>query len=332
MKITTVLFIVAVTLSLIVKASAQLIAYESFTGLTLGNGIPGSGSDSFGWATPWSGAGTTDGHFQIVDATPDLSYQIVGGALLQGGNRALSITTNPKPLASTLFGTRTFPTINTTFYLSFLVRVPVSGTGTDSIDIHLMNGATTVVRFAVRPNNPVPPSAYLWNFTGATGESGAGNALSGDNSKTHLIVIEAKIIGGGSSYLITSFIDPGVTYPGNPGGMGQPGPFNGIGLSVKSTDTAGPTTTVLIDEIRLGYTWSDVVPAATIALVPSVTIERAQKLRWQTQTGKTYQVQYSYDLATWFNLGSTISGNNQIKEVFDSTDADAKKFYRIQVQ
>jgi len=71
-------------------------------------------------------------------------------------------------------------------------------------------------------------------------------------------------------------------------------------------------------------------PAPT--LVPDVAILQAVKLHWQSQTGKTYQVQYSYDLLTWFNLGSTISGNNQIKEVFDSANADAKKFYRIQVK
>ena len=333
MKITTVLFIVAVALSLIVKASAQLIAYESFTGLTLGNGIPGSGSDSFGWATTWTGSGTTDAHYQIVAPTPNLSYQIVSGALLQGGNRALQITTNPEPLASTLIATRTFAPINTTFYISLLVRIPVSGTGTDSIDVHVMSGGSTIRRFAIRPNNPVPPAGYLWSFQGATGESGSAKTISGDNAVTHLVVIEARVTGSGGGFFFTSFIDPSATYPGFPGGLADTATFfDGIGISVSSTDTGGPTTTVILDEIRVGYTWSDVVPAATLALVPSVTIEQAQKLRWQTQTGKTYQVQYSYDLAMWFNLGSTISGNNQIKEVFDSTNADAKKFYRIQVQ
>ena len=324
-------FLVA-AISLFARASAQLIAYESFSDVALGSGISASGSDSFGWTAPWAGAGVTDSHLQIVDPTPDLSYQITGGALLTGGNRALLLTTNPEPLASTLFATRNFPNLNTTFYISFLMRLPISGTGSDSIDIHLMNGTTTVVRFAIRPFNPGPPAGHLWGFTGATGESGSANSLSGDNSKIHLIVIEARLAGSGNSYFINPFVNPGSTYPGLPGGTSKTGPFDRIGLSVRSTDTSGPTTTVLIDEIRIGYTWSDVVPPGPApALVPDVTINQAVKLRWQSQSGKTYQVQYSYDLLNWFNFGATISGNNQVKEVFDSADADAKKFYRIQV-
>lgn len=334
MNTRTLLAILAATVALVARSSAQLIAYESFSGVTLGTGIPASGSDSFGWTAPWTGAGTTDIHYQIVAPTPQLSYQITGGALLQGGNRALSLTTNPEPLATTVLATRTFPAINTTFYISLLVRIPVSGSGTDSIDLHLMNGPTTIIRYAIRPNNPVPPAGYLFAFTGATGESGSADTLSGDNSRTHLIVIEARIAGSGNSHLMHSFVDPVATYPGIPSAVGYgTGSFNGIGLSVRSTDTAGPTTTVLVDEIRIGYTWTDVVPPGPApALVPDVTIAQAVKLRWQTQTGRTYQIQYSYDLTSWFNFGSTISGNNQIKEVFDSADVDAKKFYRIQVQ
>jgi hypothetical protein len=52
---------------------------------------------------------------------------------------------------------------------------------------------------------------------------------------------------------------------------------------------------------------------------------------WFSQSGKLYQVQYSYDLSSWFDLGTAIQGSNQTKDVFDSAD-EAKRFYRIQVQ
>ena len=108
--------------------------------------------------------------------------------------------------------------------------------------------------------------------------------------------------------------------------------FDGISLNIASSDSAGPSTTVILDEFRLGYTWVDVVlPPAISVLVPDVAIAPAIKLHWQSQTGKIYQVQYSYDWATWFTLGSAISGYNQMKEVFDSTDPSAKKYYRVQV-
>ncbi|NBC66716.1 MAG: hypothetical protein GVY07_13800 [Bacteroidetes bacterium] len=124
-----------------------------------------------------------------------------------------------------------------------------------------------------------------------------------------------------------------ITYQGPSGGSGHSGPFDGIGLSVSSTDTGGPSTTVLIDEIKIGYTWNDVVlQAPDSELVPDVSIEQAIVLRWQSQTDKSYQVQYSYDMDTWFDLGSVVSGNNQIKELFDAIDQDAKKFYRIEVK
>lgn len=330
-KIIVIISFVGISLA---TSSAQLIAYEPFAGLTIGTGISGSAVGAFGWTGPWAGAGTSDNHFQITDPTPDLSYQIVSGTLLQGGDRALILTTNPEPLASPIMVTRSFAPINTTFYISLLLRLSSSGTGSDSIDIHLLRDDVTIVRFPIRPENPGPPAGVLWNVTGLNEPSGSPQGTFSDNAKTFLVVIEAKVAGANPSYWVNAFVNPGITYPGLPASSGrQTDYFNGIGLSVRSTDTAGPTTTVILDEIRIGYTWGDVVPPNPVpALVPDVLIAQAAKIRWQSQTGKTYQIQYSYDLITWFNFGTAVSGNNQIKEVFDSADSDAKKFYRIKIQ
>lgn len=107
--------------------------------------------------------------------------------------------------------------------------------------------------------------------------------------------------------------------------------FDTVGIKISSTDTGGPTTTAIIDELKVGYSWNDVVPQSPQSLVPTVTINPAANLQWQTQTGHTYQPQYSYDLSTWFNLGSSITGDGTIKSIFDSNTSQAKKFYQVQI-
>jgi hypothetical protein len=68
-------------------------------------------------------------------------------------------------------------------------------------------------------------------------------------------------------------------------------------MSVSSEDTGGPSTSLAIDEIRVGYTWNDVVPPSTTqAVVPQLSIAPAVAVNWQSRTNKTYQPQRSYDL------------------------------------
>ena len=150
-------FLPAVLLPIV--ASAQLISYESFTGLSIGSGLTGSGTDAFGWTTSnWSGG--TDARFQIVDPTPDLTYQPIGGALVNGSNRAVQLSTNPEPVPGTgLVATRSIPPQNATFYISFLVRPIAIGSGSDSLNIRLNSGATFLARLALKPE---PGQQYLY--------------------------------------------------------------------------------------------------------------------------------------------------------------------------
>lgn len=70
------------------------------------------------------------------------------------------------------------------------------------------------------------------------------------------------------------------------------------------------------------------------AVGPEVAISLAVRLRWPSESGKTYQPIYSYDPNgnTWSNLGSPLAGTGQLMEIFDSTESGPKKFYRIQIQ
>lgn len=99
----------------------------------------------------------------------------------------------------------------------------------------------------------------------------------------------------------------------------------GIGSSFDYQITNSPGFPVYGSAISINI-MSDPIP------VSGLVITRAVKLRWQTESGKTYQPQYSYDLSAWTNFGSPIPGNDQFMEVFDSTESDQKKFYRIQSQ
>jgi hypothetical protein len=132
-------------------------------------------------------------------------------------------------------------------------------------------------------------------------------------------------------------VNPPATFPSSGGfamskTVSSSSVFNSLGLAISSTDTGGPTTRMAIDEIRLGYTWNDVVPQGPATpLVPDLQITNAVKLKWQSVAGKTYQVQASYDLSAWSNFGSSIQGDGAIKSVFDSADSDAKRFYRVQI-
>jgi hypothetical protein len=73
------------------------------------------------------------------------------------------------------------------------------------------------------------------------------------------------------------------------------------------------------------------------AVGPEVAISLAGlavRLRWPSESGKTYQPIYSYDPNgnTWSNLGSSLAGTGQLMAIFDSTESGPKKFYRVQIQ
>lgn len=307
------------------RAAAQLIAYESFTGLPLGNGLPGTGSDSFGWATGWQGAGTTDPHFQIVSPSPALSFQGTGVMPIQGGNRALQITTSPEPLAAPVLITRDLPALNTTYYVSFLFQMPVVGAGSDRFLLRFMNGSTTAQQFGFGPETSGPM------FYTYAGSSSFGSTISGGSTAMHLLVFQVRSISTPNSYGVDYARDPGTIYSVGLFGASSivSGPMQRIGLSVESIDNGGATTSILIDEIRVGYRWSDVVPATAPVVVPSLEVGSALSLSWFVEAGKSYQLQSSTNLGTWTNIGFqfTGSGNERIHS-FQLEDVVAR-FFRV---
>jgi hypothetical protein len=317
-------------------ALAAPFAFESFRGMSTGSGIAGSGVDAFGWsAAGWTSG--SDTRFQTVDPTPDLGYYISGGATIDGGGSAIQLTTYPEPVPSPLLASRIVAVgQRTTIYFSCLIRPVAVGTGSDSLSVTFSSGSTRLVGLDLKPD--LSQAYFTLGLTSSGSGGGGGTILKLYPGRTYLVVLRITQPST-SSWTYEAWLNPPAAYPGN-------GPlsvtyslsesnlvFDNVGLRIASTDTGGPASTAIFDELLLGFVWSDVVPPGpSPTLVPDVTIQSAAKLRWQTQSGKTYQPQYSYDLNGWFNLGSGISGNGNVKELFDSTDTDAKKFYRIQIQ
>jgi len=116
------------------ESHAQLITSETFSGLT-GTGL--SGNDASGWSdSGWNGG--SDTRFSVINPTTPLSYQITGGALINGGNEALQLTTSPEPDPAGLIAYRSFTNYNTTIYMSWLMRISTVGTGSDTLAIDLL--------------------------------------------------------------------------------------------------------------------------------------------------------------------------------------------------
>ena len=90
--------------------------------------------------------------------------------------------------------------------------------------------------------------------------------------------------------------------------------------------------TMVIDEIRVGHTWNDVVPQTIVPtphLAP-ITINNAVKIEWPSEIGKTYQPKYSFNTKEWFDFGNPVSGTGEALFFLDSPAGDDRKFYRVE--
>ena len=307
---------------------AQLLSYESFSDMPLGN-VSGIGSDSLGWLdSGWGNA--VSPYYQCVDPAPDLAYQFFNSSQsINGGNRALRVTTAPEPTSGTNRAFRTIPAQNTTLHASFLVRVEAVGSGTDAVEFNVGDAVGAVGRVVLTPNLGgtgmhcalIAPNGFSW---------GAGPLLPVGQT-THVVLRLART--SATIYkaqywvngVLSSAFDLDIPVVSN-------AVLSRASVTSFSADTGGPASTVSIDEIRVGYTYNDVLPpAAPPEEVPSVQIEPAMRIRWISEANKTYQPQKSYDLTSWSNFGSARSGNGAPLEFFDSVD-DSKAFYRVIVR
>jgi len=245
---------------LLSESRAQLITSETFSGLA-GTGL--IGSDSSGWSdSGWKGG--SDTRFSVINPTTPLSYQIAGGALLNGGNEALQLTTSPLPDPSGLMAYRSFTNQNATIYMSWLMQVTSSGSANDLLSVDLLNGTNALYSVEFQPSGTPSPTGLLLAKTSSLG--GLAGTLSGNFSTTYFVVAEFTPNGTGNNTFNVWFDPSYNSYNSSnvriqESGLGA-GQLNGIGFSISSTALGGPTTSALFDSLKIGYTWGDVVPLA----------------------------------------------------------------------
>jgi photosystem II stability/assembly factor-like uncharacterized protein len=67
-------------------------------------------------------------------------------------------------------------------------------------------------------------------------------------------------------------------------------------------------------------------------LVPTVQIQRAVEISWQSQAEAVYQVQYSTNMTNWQDIGASMVGDGQPQKFYDGAVQPAKRFYRVQIK
>ncbi len=74
-----------------------------------------------------------------------------------------------------------------------------------------------------------------------------------------------------------------------------------------------------------------------VAPTPKLTVTRSGGtvyISMPTQTGYGYQLQYKNHITDtgWTSLGGSVSGNNSIQSITDSTVVSGQRYYRVEVQ
>jgi len=117
------------------------------------------------------------------------------------------------------------------------------------------------------------------------------------------------------------------------------GAVQGYGSEVSFTPPSsvtlrdGDTVDFVVGNGGNGY-WGDFTGlAATVNFIRpvAVVLYPAVEIGWNTEVGKSYQVQFSTTLRPneWTDLGAPVPGDGEIKYLFDSTRGQSKKYYRV---
>lgn len=269
MKLAILVLLVIGQLGLAPVGHAQLIAYESFAGIPVGSGLSGSGSNATGWTDAgWNNGG--DARFQVVSPAPSLSYQLRGGPLIEGNDRALQLSTNPEPVPGNgVAVTRSIAAQNTTLFVSYLVRPVTIGTGSDAIGLRFYQGTQSRGGFFLRTDDAQSQQYFnfRWDFPLGGGSGGSQtNTPPLYVGQTYLIVLRIRF--PYTDYMVVDlWMNPSAGFVNNPSSSASFSFFqapslmiDGVGFAISSADTGGPASSAIFDELRIGYTWADVVP------------------------------------------------------------------------
>ncbi|MCA9247495.1 MAG: PEP-CTERM sorting domain-containing protein [Planctomycetales bacterium] len=230
-------------------ASATLLAREDFETYAATTPVAGL-SDGFGWTGDWAtgGAGTR--------TVENASMSYTGGLFdIQGGNRAMQIT-YPNGTIDDNVASRPFASQTGTTYLSFLVQQSVENGDADFQQIGLDDNPSS------NPNASVADNGGVFNARGNT----SGDASTGVTSTTgETFFAVMRITKGGGNYNAvdvvinpTSIFEIQNTFTTDAGDTGISSVAN---FNIRRAFQEGGET-YLIDNIRVGTTWADVITVA----------------------------------------------------------------------
>ena len=60
-----------------------------------------------------------------------------------------------------------------------------------------------------------------------------------------------------------------------------------------------------------------------------VTVSPAAEISWQTKSGVSYQPESSSTLSGWLDFGEPVTGDGNVKAIYDDSPLVGSKFYRI---
>jgi hypothetical protein len=259
-------------LLLAAPAMAALVAYDGFGDYAAGTPLENSSgvglSGGTGWTSAWNVIDAYRSTLTILQS--GLSYN--GGEVrVQGGDRALQLVAsglgNPIDyLASRLFSSQTG-----TVYMSMLWRSPTAAdTANEDFTQFGMSSAVGNPRLSVahRVNTALDPDAYQFHARSGT----SNNAFTLPNTvagQTYLLVIRATRTSGNYTS-VALWVNPTSLTETSPNATSSvdSGTASAAAFMFR-TAFLEDADTYIIDELRIGTTWADVVvpEPATLALM-----------------------------------------------------------------
>ncbi len=318
-------FVFAWLLPSVTFADSWIIAADDFDSYSPG-GLAGQGAATNGWTSPW--AGNALPYLKAAAAPAALNYQVPARGGLTSGAGCLETTTAPEPISGEPSLTRSFTPTKADLYVGFTFQISAVGSGTDTFyaDILTSTGAT-VASYKLTPSrNTTYPGLYWRDQDG----SGQGKFLpDGTSASVYFGVMEFRHVDGG--YIPSVWANPAAySTPAFSGSSAVDEPLAAIRFRVASSDSGGPSTTIRVDNLRIGYTYDAVVPQVPAnAEFPNFAFEPARRITWFGNPALKYRVEVSDDAKTWLplNVNYTVGTNNPM-EVF-VTEQGNRKFYRV---
>jgi hypothetical protein len=299
---------------------SQILVEEDFDSYDDGPFLGGSTGQGF-----WDGGWQVDnsGRMEVVQNREDFSKSLAGLGSVSGGVKSLELrTSNGSSEAK-----RNFNPVDVPFYISFLFSIESVGTGGGSLDLSLLIGNTSSVIMRFIPDIDRAVGAFYFK-----GDSGAYRAIPLLPPKTaYLVVIKMQDPSIGSSAAIRFDPSATTTYSDSYAGAtsGPPSYFSGVSFKIGRNTVSGSDSVFRIDEFKIGLTRADVAPdASDDELVQNFQLEMIPRISFYSESGKSYFIQRSFDLASWTQV-TQITGNNSIKTWTDTTSGNKKAFYRI---